>query len=134
MHMRRAGWMVLGLLLATSAHGQEQFIYPGKGQSAQQQEKDKFECYGWAKGQTGFDPMAPPTPKTAPPPQRDRSVIGGAVGGGALGAGAGAVGGAIAGGKAGKGAMIGAATGGLLGGMGSAGANSKASHERREWE
>jgi hypothetical protein len=36
------------------------FIYPTKNQSAQQQDKDKYECYGWAKGQSGFDPMAPP--------------------------------------------------------------------------
>jgi len=32
-------------------------IYPAKGQSQQQMEKDKYECYTWAKGQTGFDPM-----------------------------------------------------------------------------
>jgi len=130
----RSGWIVVGLLLAAPAHGQEQFIYPGKGQNAQQQEKDKFQCYGWAKGQSGFDPMAPPTPRTPPPPQRGSSVIGGAVTGGALGAGVGAMGGAIAGGKAGKGAKIGAATGGLLGGMSAAGGNAQASQERREWE
>ena len=32
------------------------FIYPSKGQSAQQEEKDKNACYEWASQQTGFDP------------------------------------------------------------------------------
>ena len=67
---------------------QETIIYPTKGQSAQQMEKDKLECYSWAKGQTGFDPMVLPK-ATAPPPaqQQSGSVAGGAVKGGLLGAG-----------------------------------------------
>jgi hypothetical protein len=132
--MRGHAAIVLSLVVATGATAQEQFIYPSKGQSTQQQEKDKFDCYGWAKGQSGFDPMAPPTPSTAPPSRGGRSVAGGAIGGGALGAGLGAVGGAIAGGKAGKGAAIGAATGGLLGGVSAAGANASASRDYRDWE
>ena len=40
-----------------SAVTQEFMIYPAKGQSQEQMEKDKFECYTWAKQQTGFDPM-----------------------------------------------------------------------------
>jgi len=123
----------LALLSAASA-AQEQYIYPTKGQSSKQQEKDRFECYGWAKGQSGFDPMAPPRTSTPPPSRGTRSVAGGAVRGGAVGAGVGAVGGAIAGGKAGKGAKIGAATGGLLGGMGAASENARASQDYREWE
>ena len=47
---------------------QENIVYPTKGQSAQQMEKDKLECYSWAKGQTGFDPMVLPK-ATAPPPK-----------------------------------------------------------------
>ena len=31
-------------------------IYPKNGQSQDQQAADQYECYGWAKGQTGFDP------------------------------------------------------------------------------
>lgn len=31
-------------------------IYPKNGQSKDQQAVDQYECYGWAKGQTGFDP------------------------------------------------------------------------------
>jgi hypothetical protein len=117
-----------------SANAQELFIYPSKGQSAAQQDKDKYECYGWAKGQTGFDPMAPPTTKTPPPAGGGRSVAGGAVSGAMAGAAIGAVGGAVAGGKAGKGAKIGTATGGLLGGMSAAGRNAQASQARRDWE
>ena len=29
--------------------GSDMFIYPNKGQSQKQQDKDKYDCYGWAK-------------------------------------------------------------------------------------
>ncbi len=32
------------------------FVYPGKDQSAQQLDRDRYECYLWAVEQTGFDP------------------------------------------------------------------------------
>lgn len=32
------------------------YFYPTKGQSKAQQERDRFECYDWAKKQTGYDP------------------------------------------------------------------------------
>ena len=32
------------------------YFYPTKGQSKSQQERDRFECYEWAKKQTGYDP------------------------------------------------------------------------------
>lgn len=35
------------------------YFYPNKGQSPAQQDRDKYECYLWAKSQTGFDPSAP---------------------------------------------------------------------------
>ena len=90
------------------------FIYPTKNQSAQQQDKDKWECRAWATKQTGFDPAARPVASAPPPPWQ--SPKGGLVRGAAGGAALGAVGGAIAG-NAGKGAAIGAAGGGLLGVM-----------------
>lgn len=34
----------------------EIYFYPTKGQSKQQQERDRYECYLWAVKQTGFDP------------------------------------------------------------------------------
>ena len=103
---------VSSLPFAGPVLAQDVYIYATKGQGQQQQEKDKYECYNWARQQTGFDPMARPQ-ATSPPPQQS-SV--GALGGAARGAAIGAVGGAI-GGDAGKGAAIGAAAGGLFGGM-----------------
>ena len=66
----------------------ELIIFPAKGQSSEQTEKDKFSCYGWAKQQTGFDPMAAPTTSTPAPSQQQKSggVVRGALGGAALGA------------------------------------------------
>jgi hypothetical protein len=88
----------------------EPIIYPAKGQSQKQMEKDKYDCYGWAKKQTGFDPMQPPpTTQAPPPPQGER------VRGAARGAAAGAAVGAIAG-DAGKGAAVGAVGGTMVGG------------------
>jgi hypothetical protein len=37
----------------------EVYFYPIKGQNKAQQERDRYECYLWAKEQTGFDPSAP---------------------------------------------------------------------------
>ena len=121
--------IIVGPVLA-----QEQIIYPSKGQDAQQMEKDKFECYSWAKGQTGFDPMEVPK-ATAPPPQQQSggSVAGGAVRGGLGGAALGAAVGAIAG-NAGKGAAIGATSGGLLGGARRHSQGSGDRQRQEQWE
>ena len=35
------------------------YFYPTKGQSADQQDRDRYECYLWSVKQTGFDPSAP---------------------------------------------------------------------------
>jgi hypothetical protein len=95
------------------------YIYPDKGQTPQQQESDKGQCYMWAVQQTGFDP-ANPQVAAAPPPQpwqqQPQQPQGGLFRGAAGGAALGAVGGAI-GGDAGKGAAIGAGVGALFGGM-----------------
>jgi hypothetical protein len=34
------------------------FIYPAKNQSAEKQDKDKWECRAWATKQSSFDPAA----------------------------------------------------------------------------
>jgi hypothetical protein len=40
--------------------GPDQFyVYPKKGQSADQQAKDRYECHRWAVDQSGFDPSQP---------------------------------------------------------------------------
>jgi len=88
-------------------------IYPAKGQSAEQQQKDDGECYGWAKANTGIDPAAvasqppPPSAPAAGGGERVRGAARGAVGGAAIGA--------IAG-DTGEGAAIGAVAGTMAGG------------------
>ena len=37
----------------------EVYFYPTKGQNEAQQDRDRYECYLWAREQTGFDPSAP---------------------------------------------------------------------------
>ena len=92
---------------------QKPVVYPAKGQSAQQKQKDDKECMSWAKSDTGIDPVA----AAAPAPQQ----TGPATGGGerVRGAARGAVGGAVIGGiagDAGTGAGVGAAAGTMAGG------------------
>jgi outer membrane lipoprotein SlyB len=91
---------------------QDPIVFPAKGQSQDQMEKDKFSCYQWAKNETGFDPMQTPTASTPPPQQQARR--GGAVKGAAVGAGAGAL--IKRSGSRSKGAATGAVVGGVLGG------------------
>ena len=85
----------------------QQFVYPAKGQSAQQQKKDEAECHSWAVKQSGFDPAKPPPPQQAAQPPTTatgttpgagvRGAARGAVVGGIMGdAGAGAAAGAVA--------------------------------------
>jgi hypothetical protein len=99
--------------VASTAQAQKPSVYPAKGQSAQQKQKDDKECLAWAKQDTGIDPVA----ASAPAPQQ----TGPATGGGerARGAARGAVGGAVIGGiagDAGTGAGVGAAAGVMAGG------------------
>ncbi len=102
---------------APPAGAQEVFFYPSKGQSAEKLEKDKMECYSWAKGQSGFDPMTPaPTPDTSGVEAAQQAKKGSAVRGAARGAAVGAIGGGI-GGNAGKGAGVGAGVGAAGGRM-----------------
>lgn len=119
-----------------TAAAQELVIYPAKNQSKEQMEKDKYACYSWAKGETGFDPMATPQATTPPPAQQKKSVAGGAVKGGVGGAALGAGIGAIAGGSrgAGKGAGIGALAGGTLGGLRSSSQNRQSEQAQKQWE
>ncbi|MEY2896819.1 MAG: hypothetical protein RL669_1088 [Pseudomonadota bacterium] len=102
----RIVWMLaLSTALASSVAAQ-QFVYPAKGQSPQQQKSDEAACYSWAVQQTGFDPAKPPPQQAAakPPTTAAGTTPGagvrGAVGGAAIGAiagdaGAGAAAGAV---------------------------------------
>ena len=85
-------------------------FYPAQGQTPERQDRDKYECNGWAVKQSGFDPSLPSTPPhlqvravVEPPPGTGVAV--GAVSGAVLGAavsrpwesGSGALAGAVAG-------------------------------------
>ena len=76
--------ILAGLWLSAPLRADELMIYPKNAQSAEQQEKDKFECFSWAKNESGFDPMAPPMAAEAPPQQQ--APRGGIVRGAARGA------------------------------------------------
>ncbi|MGO9057043.1 MAG: glycine zipper family protein [Candidatus Binataceae bacterium] len=105
------------IIFAAEANAQSNglYVYPAKGQSQAQQDKDKYDCNSWAVSQTGFDPSRPPTTSSSSSPQTS-SAQGQVVRGAARGAALGSVGGAIAG-NAGTGAAAGAAMGALAGGM-----------------
>ncbi len=63
-HSRGIGWamklenrclivLLLGsLFIGTSARAQDLYIYPSKGQSQAQQDKDRYECHSWAVKET----------------------------------------------------------------------------------
>lgn len=42
------------------------YVYPMQDQSAARQDQDQYECYLWARRQTGFDPSLPPRDGGAP--------------------------------------------------------------------
>ncbi len=66
---RGVGWSTVGLVVSAmavslstvpnAASAQGLIIYPSKGQSQQQQSRDRYECHTWAVQQTGFDPTNP---------------------------------------------------------------------------
>ena len=122
--------LLLMMFIAGMATSQELIIYPNKGQSEEQLEKDKFECYSWAKKQTGFDPMQLPK-ATEPPPQQTtqsggggRSTLGGAAVGGAIGS---------TRGEFGRGAAVGAAAGGVIGGLRRRSAQQQQKQAEQKW-
>ena len=119
------------VILTDESYAQDDlFVYPMKGQSDEQLEKDKYDCYQWSKKETGFDPMQPPT-ATEPPPQegaKKGGVAKGAVRGGLVGLGVGAIAG-----DAGEGAAIGAVAGGLFGGMRRQDQKKKQEQAEQQW-
>jgi len=112
----------LTIFLTGTLYAQQSYVYPSKGQSNQQMEKDKFECYGWAKQQSGFDPLNPPSQQEleAKASQRVQSQPqqsgGGEAGEGVVkGAVSGAIIGEVVSDDPGKGAAIGGIIGGIRG-------------------
>ena len=91
------------LLLVVAPVLAQQYVYPAKGQSPEQQKKDESACHTWAVQQTGFDPAK--AQAAAPPPT---TATGTTPGAGAKGAVRGAVVGEVVGGDARTGAAAGA--------------------------
>jgi hypothetical protein len=108
-------------------------FYPTQGQSAEQQDRDRYECYRWAVQQTGFDPSRPQlaphqrvTVVPAPPPGANTA--------------AGAVTGAVVGAavsnphNAGAGALVGAIAGAMLGASADAGNEQRAERAQAAYD
>lgn len=121
--------------LTGAAFAQEMVIYPSQGQSNEQMEQDKFQCYSWSKNESGFDPMALPT-ASEPPPEKEakkggvaKGAVRGTLAGGAIGA--------IAGDSKSdtrKGLKAGAAAGALVGGMRRNDQVKKEEKKQKDWE
>ena len=78
--------LVMGLIMLfaiPTAMAQQQFVYPQKGQSAELQKKDEYDCHSWAVKQTGFDPTQA---AQAPQQQEAQQPAGAQRGSGARGA------------------------------------------------
>jgi hypothetical protein len=101
----------LTVLVLADIAGAQMLVYPAKGQSAEQQQKDEFECHQWAVQQTGYDPTATQQAHQQQTAQSGRPVARKAAGGALLGLGLGSLAG-----EAGKGAAIGAGVGAIAGG------------------
>jgi hypothetical protein len=104
-------------------------VYPAKGQSPEQLDRDRYECHVWAVQQSGFDPSQPGVPpgqrvvvQSANPPGTGTAV--GAIAGAILGA-------AIAGPRqAGAGLVLGGITGAAVGTASDANAQAQANYEQ----
>jgi hypothetical protein len=126
--------LLFSVWLIGPVYAQDPIFYPAKGQSEDQLEKDKYECYTWAKKKTGFDPTKTSTTKTSPPAKEEKvwgagetAVVGG-VGGAVVGGVAGGGKGALAGG------LIGAGGGALIGSARSSEQREREEKKRKEWE
>lgn len=100
-------------VVAPAAAAQPLYFYPERGQSAERQDRDRYECYRWAVQQTGVDPGMQTLQRaevdTAPVPRDPAPVAAGAVTGAVVGA-------AVSSPRhAGSGLVLGAIFGSLLG-------------------
>lgn len=109
------------------------YFYPTRGQSAAQQDRDRYECYLWARKQTGFDPSAPQLAphqrlevKPMPPAGHDTAV----------GAATGAVLGAVVSppGRTAEGAAVGAVAGAVVGAASDAARQEQAERVQQQYD
>ena len=109
----------------------ELIVYPARGQTAEQTDRDRYECHTWAVRETRFDPSRMAPVEYSPPRERPNAPPAPPPGSGmALGAVTGAVLGAIIAprGDEGGGAALGAIAGAIVGGV-SEQAQADAAHE-----
>lgn len=110
---------------------QKIFVYPSNGQTAEQTDRDRYECHIWAVQQTGVDPSRPDASpyervvvQPATPPGANTAA--GAVTGAILGA-------LIAGPRAaGAGLVLGGATGAVIGSTADASAEAQARQTQQQ--
>ncbi len=111
---RPAGRLVICLILIgglfIGSADAEPIVYPAKGQSHKQQDKDQWECHQWAVQQTGIDPQKMSEQTSSGEVYKNHHrILRGTAGGGLLGLAAGSLAG-----EAGVGAAIGAGVGALV--------------------
>jgi hypothetical protein len=124
--------LILGMANLAWAQGSDFFIYANKGQTADQQEQDEFQCFRWARDTTGFDPTARPT-ATRPPPQKEAKQ-GGVAQGAVRGLVVGSAVGAVRGKKGKQSRATGAAVGGVVGGMRRNDQQRREQQNQQQWE
>jgi hypothetical protein len=56
----------------------QSYVYPARGQSPEQQNRDLGDCHLWAQQQSGVNPSAMPPPATGPQGQMVRGAARGA--------------------------------------------------------
>jgi len=107
------------------------YFYPTRGQSADQQQRDRYECYLWAVKQTGFDPsqtgLAPHQRfEVVPQPPPGHDTAAGAVTGAVIGA-------VVAPpGRTAQGAVVGAVAGSIVGAASDASRQEAAAQSQRQ--
>src|ERR1700688_798949 len=110
---------------------QRVFVYPANGQSAEQTDRDRYECHVWAVQQTGVDPSradASPYERVVVQPANPpgSGTVAGAIGGAIIGS-------IIAGPRnAGAGLVIGGATGAIVGSASDANAQAQAQQTQQQ--
>lgn len=125
--MKSVSLVTIGLLFIAATAQADLHVYPKKGQSEEQTDKDKHECYKWSKDKTGFDPMVVPK-ATAPAPTVENKK-----GGVAKGAAVGAIGGKVLGNSS-KTTKKSAAAGAVVGGAKQSSDNKKQQQAKNDWE
>lgn len=89
---------IASLTVTLIARGAEPEVHPAQGQTAEQQERDQYECHQWASKDTGVDPEALAEQQLAAQPPNEKE--GGAASSAGIGALRGAAGGDAAAGAA----------------------------------